>query len=258
MIGLIGGSGFYDTAMLKKTEQKKVHTPFGATSDLVTTGEFEEKKIAFIPRHGAKHSINPSQVNYRANIQAMKELGVQRIIAANAVGSLKEEMKPGELVIVDQFIDLTKGRKNTFYEGTQVCHISTAEPFCKELRKILIESAQKLSLPFHEKGTCIVIEGPRFSTKAESILFKSWGADIINMTLCPEAVLAREAEICYAAIAMVTDYDCWKDSHATGAEVVKIMKENVHKMQMLVKEAIPLIPEQRKCECKDALKSAIQ
>jgi len=258
MIGLIGGSGFYDTKMLNKAEQKKIHTPFGATSDLVTTGEFEGKKIAFIPRHGGKHSINPSQVNYRANVWAMKELGVQRIIAANAVGSLKEEMKPGELVIVDQFIDLTKNRKNTFYEGTQVCHISTAEPFCKELRKILIESAQKLSLPFHEKGTCIVIEGPRFSTKAESMLFKSWDTDIINMTLCPEAVLAREAEICYAAIAMVTDYDCWKDSHVTGAEVVKIMKENVHKMQLLVKEALPLIPEQRKCECKDALKSAIQ
>ncbi|MFH1256715.1 MAG: S-methyl-5'-thioadenosine phosphorylase, partial [Candidatus Diapherotrites archaeon] len=251
MIGLIGGSGIYDPQMLKNAKKVKVETPFGKPSDEITTGEFEGVKIAFIPRHGAKHQFNPSNVPYHANIWALKKLGVTRILSPCAVGSLQEEIKPGELVLVDQFIDKTYARETTFYDKEKVCHISVAEPMCPELRQLLVKDAKKLGLSFHEKGTYVCMEGPRFSTKAESLLHRSWGASVIGMTLCPEAVLAREAEICYASIATVTDYDTFKEGeHVSIETVIKTMNENLEKVKALLQETIPKIPVQgEKCGC---------
>jgi len=256
-IGIIGGTGVYDPNLLEDSEQIKINTPYGPTSDLVTTGKFKGKEIVIIPRHGVKHTINPSNVNYRANIYALKQLGVTHLLAPSAVGSLKEEIKPGHFVFTDQFIDRTYDRKRTFYVGNQVCHISVAEPFCPELRSLLIKEAKSLNLEHHEKGTCVVIEGPRFSTKAESALYRSWNADIIGMTLCPEVVLAREAEICYASIAMISDYDCWRGSHVSIEEVVNTMKQNNDKIKKLLENVIPCIKEERECNCKNALKTAL-
>ncbi len=255
-IGIIGGTGVYDTGLLEEPKEVKVHTPYGSPSGLVTTGIFKEHELVVIPRHGNKHVFNPTNVNYRANIWAMKELGVKSILAPSAVGSLKEEIKPGDLVFTDQFIDRTTKRKSTFYEGQQVCHISVAEPCCNYLRTLLINEARNLGLIFHEKGTCVVIEGPRFSTKAESGLFRSWNADIIGMTMCPEAVLAREAEICYATIAMVTDYDCWKDEHCDISSIMDVIKKNVENVKKLISAVIPRI-EDSDCSCRHALKNSL-
>lgn len=210
-IGIIGGSGIYDPTMLEDIEETKVYTPYGRTSDLVSTGTFQGRRVAFIPRHGRRHQIPPHLVPYRANLWALKELGVQRVIAASAVGSLREDYKPSEFVVIDQFIDRTKWRGDTYYEGGQVCHISTADPFCPELRETFNASAKQLGISSHEKGTYVCIHGPRFSTRAESRLFRSWGADVIGMTLFPEVALARELELCYVSIAMVTDYDVWAE-----------------------------------------------
>ncbi len=221
-LGVIGGSGFDDAAFLSNYEKKKIHTPYGATSDLVATGNIEGVDIAAISRHGESHTLIPGQVNFRANIWAMKELGVTHIIGTTACGSLREEIKPGELVFVDQFIDRSYKREQTFYEGTLTCHITMAEPFCFNIRKLFIRGAEEMKIPFHEKGTMVTIEGPRFSTKAESNLFRQWGCDVVNMTIVPECVLAREVGIHYASIAMVTDYDCWKE-HDGGLSVDEIM-----------------------------------
>ena len=255
-IGIIGGSGLYDPELLEDAKQIKVHTPFGRTSDLITAGNFKGQELFFIPRHGSGHRIHPTDVNSRANIWALKQLGVTHLITSSAVGSLKEEYAPGQLVIADQFIDRTHHRKQTFYEGNQVCHISVAEPCCHYLRNLLNNTAQELQLPHHKKGTCVVIEGPRFSTRAESNVFRSWDADIIGMTMVPEAVLAREAEICYATIAMVTDYDVWKEEHVTLEEVIKTMQSNVEKVKKLLAAVIPKI-EEKDCNCRNALQSAL-
>jgi len=256
-IGIIGGTGVYDPAILSGTKEVKVHTPYGPTSDMFLTGKFSGIDVVFLPRHGKNHSLNPSNVPYRANIWALKQLGVTHILAPTAVGSLKENIKPGDIVFPDQFIDRTTNRKSTFYEGSQVCHISTAEPFCVNLRGLLTKVAKSLSIKYHSKATCVVIEGPRFSTRAESQLYQSWKADIINMTMVPECVLAREAEICYQSIAMVTDYDCWK-THVVDAEMVgRVMKENITKVQKLLAEAIPRIAElPEDCSCRHALEGA--
>jgi 5'-methylthioadenosine phosphorylase len=256
MIGLIGGSGFEDPKLFKIEEEKQVNTEFGKPSGKIKIGTIKGKKVAFISRHGIKHSINPTNVNYRANIQALKDLGVKKILASSAVGSLKDEFRPGELVFVDQFIDRTTKRQQTFYDKNKVAHVSVAEPFCSNLRKKLIESAKELKIDFHEKGTVVVIEGPRFSTKAESFLFKSWNADLIGMTLVPEAVLAREAEICYASIGLITDYDVWKEKPVDVETVLKVMKENTKKLQQLIEKVIPLIDE-KQCECNTAMKNAL-
>ncbi len=255
MIGLIGGSGFENPDLFKLKEEKEIKTEFGEPSAKIKIGKIAGKEIAFISRHGTKHSINPTNVNYRANIQALKDLGVTKILASSAVGSLKEEFKPGQLVFVDQFIDRTTKRQQTFYDKNQVCHISVDKPFCSNLRKHLIDSAKELKIDFHEKGTCVVIEGPRFSTKAESHLFRNWNADLIGMTLVPEAVLAREAEICYSSIALITDYDVWKEKTVNTDSVIKTMKENSVKLQKLIEKVIPLIDE-KTCECNTALKHA--
>jgi 5'-methylthioadenosine phosphorylase len=255
-IGIIGGTGFYDPHLVKNGKEMKLSTPYGPPSDLITVGELKGRKVAFLPRHGKKHTIRPTEVNSRANIHALKELGVQRILAPSTVGSLREDYKPGDLVFVDQFIDRTTRREQSFYTGPKVCHVSVAEPTCHELRKILTGVAEQMKISYHKTGTYVCVEGPRFSTKAESRMFRNWRADVVGMTLVPECVLAREAEICYASIATVTDYDVWKDYPVSAGEVARTMKENIEKVKKLVVETIAKIPEERTCECKDALKNA--
>jgi 5'-methylthioadenosine phosphorylase len=256
-IGIIGGTGFYDPQLVRNGREMRLDTPYGPPSDLIIVGELKGRKVAFLPRHGKKHTIRPTDVNSRANIHALKELGVQRILAPSTVGSLREEYKPGDLVFINQFIDRTTRREESFYTGSKVCHISVAEPMCPNLRKILIEVAEEMSINYHKTGTYVCIEGPRFSTKAESKMFRSWGADVVGMTLVPECVLAREAEICYSSIATVTDYDAWKDQPVTANEVLKTMRANVEKVKCIIAEAVPNIPKERRCECKGALKSAL-
>ncbi len=256
-IGIIGGSGLYDPSMFGSIQEIRISTPYGAPSDSIFLGEFKGRGVAFIPRHGRGHKFPPHKVNYRANIWALKEIGVERILAVSAVGSLREDYAPGDIVIIDQFIDFTKRRDYTFYDGGRACHVSLADPFCPQLREIAIKTLDKLGVKFHDKGTYICIEGPRFSTRAESRLFKSWGADVIGMTLVPEVNLAREAELCYLSICMITDYDVWAPKHVTAEEVAKVMAENVNKAKNLLAELIPKIPKERTCKCSEALKEAL-
>ena len=256
-IGIIGGSGIYDSAMLENVKETKVYTPFGQTSSLISVGYYKDKKTAFIPRHGPRHQIPPHKIPFRANIWALKELGVKRIIAPSAVGSLREDYKPGELVLIDQFIDRTSGRADTFYEGGQVCHVSAADPFCQELHGVLLKAARKLKIQIHEQGTYICIQGPRFSTRAESKLFRSWGADVVGMTLYPEVILAREVEICYASISMVTDYDVWAEKPVSTSDILATMSNNVNSFKKLIDEVVPQISKERICLCGDALKEAL-
>ena len=255
-IGIIGGTGLYDPKLLKNVEEVTVDTPYGAPSDAITIGELAGRRVAFLPRHAKKHTIRPTDVNSRANIFALKKLGVQRILAPSAVGSLKEDYKPGDIAFVDQFIDRTTKREQSFYTEKKVCHISVAEPMCTELRQTLIATAKEIGIRAHDTGTYVCIEGPRFSTKAESRLFRSWGADVIGMTLVPECVLAREAEVCYASIATITDYDVWKDHPVSADEVVATMKASVEKVKRIILEAVSRLPKERDCGCKDALKCA--
>lgn len=257
-IGIIGGTGVYDPGILTAAKETKMKTPYGSPSDRLTAGKYAGIDIVFLPRHGKGHGLNPSLINYRANIWAMKKLGVTHILAPSAVGSLKEAVRPGDIVFPDQFIDRTNGRKSTFYEGAQVCHISAADPFCASLRGLLVKRAKALGIRNHPKGTVVVVEGPRFSTRAESELFRSWKADIINMTMVPECVLAREAQICYQSIAMVTDYDCWKAHAVDAAMVGRVMKENVEKVKRLLTDAIPRIAAEmpEDCSCRHALEGA--
>ena len=256
-IGIIGGSGIYDPDIIEVVEEKKIYTPYGLPSDSIKIGILGGKKIAFIPRHGRKHQLPPHKVNYRANIWALKELGVERVIAVSAVGSLRTDYKPGDFVCTDQFIDMTKKRNYTFYDGPIVAHVSMADPFCPELRELCINSGNKLGIKIHERGTYVCIEGPRFSTRAESRLWKSFGADIIGMTLVPEVNLAREARMCFVNIAMITDYDVWAERPVTAHEVEKVMKENIQKVKDLLKKFVPLIPDSRSCKCGKYMDEAI-
>ncbi|MFH1126895.1 MAG: S-methyl-5'-thioadenosine phosphorylase [archaeon] len=256
-IGIIGGTGVYDPKLLKDKKEIEIDTPYGKPSDRIIIGTLRGKKVAFLNRHGPGHKIPPHMVNYRANIHALKELGVTRILSATAVGSLVEEYMPGDLVILDQFIDRTHGRASTYYDLGQVCHISVADPFCEDMQSHLIRIGKELDYPVHEKGTQVCVNGPRFSTRAESLMFKAWGAHTINMTLVPECVLAREKEICYASIAMVTDYDCWKDHNVSIEDIINTMKQNEQKVKNLLIKAIETIPKERTCACRDALKNAL-
>lgn len=256
-IGIIGGSGVYDPGLFEEIKEIKVYTPFGSPSALISVGTYEGVKVAFIPRHGKGHVIPPHMINYRANIWALRELGVKSVISSSAVGSLRMDYKPGDFVIPDQFIDRTKKRIDTFYEGGQVCHISSADPFCPQLREFFISLAKEMDLRVHGKGTYVCIEGPRFSTRAESKLFRSWGVDIIGMTLYPECVLAREAELCYVAVSMVTDYDVWAEKPVSNEEVMRTMEENVKHFKRLIMEAIPRIPKEKTCGCRHALRDAL-
>lgn len=258
-IGVFGGSGFYK--FLDKCEEHHIATPYGDPSDKVVIGEIEGKKIAFLPRHGAKHQYPPHTINYRANIHAMKQLGVKQIIGPCACGSLQPHIKPGEFVICDQFVDRTRGRKDTFYDGPIATHISLADPYCPTLRGIAYETAKELNIPVHEKGTVVVIQGPRFSTRAESKWFASEGWEVINMTQYPEAYLAREQEICYVNISLITDYDVGLEGHpnvkpVTLEEVVKIFNQNNEKVRDLLFKMIPKMPDERNCICSKALVGA--
>jgi len=256
-IGIIGGTGVGNPEILSDISKVKIHTPYGSPSAVVTQGKIDGIEVATLPRHGEGHSIQPSLVNFRANIRAMKELGVTHLFAITAVGSLREEIEPGHLVFPDQFIDRTTKRKATFYEGQKVCHIPMAEPFCEKMRKILAQTADKLGFAYHGQGTVITVEGPRFSSRAESMMFRQWGADIINMSTVPEVVLAREAGICYASIAMSTDYDCWRETEESVSwEMIKKTIENAVKVQNILMTAVKEI-NFVECSCKEAIKSAL-
>ncbi|TAL28355.1 MAG: S-methyl-5'-thioadenosine phosphorylase [Nitrospirae bacterium] len=238
-IGIIGGSGMDDPRLMKNIREKKVKTPYGKPSSPLTTGKIGSVDVVILARHGKDHSIYPTGVNFRANIYALKKEGCTHILATTAVGSLREKIKPGDLVFVDQFIDHTKHRALTFHDE-KVIHTPMAEPFCKELRALLVKSAKELKLRHHSKGTVITIEGPRFSTKAESHMFRSWGADVINMSTVPEVILARELGICYQSIAMSTDYDCWKEGEepVTWEMILNIMKKNADNVRKLLLQTI--------------------
>ena len=256
-IGVIGGTGVYSEDMLEDTKIMHIKTPYGKPSSEIRVGSFKGRRVAFLFRHGPSHSIPPHKVNSLANIYALKKLGVERIIGIAAVGSLRENIKPGDIVIPDQFIDFTKSRKLTFYDGPKVAHISMADPFCMEMREPAKETLSKLGIRFHEKGTYVCIEGPRFSTRAESNLWRMIKADIIGMTLVPEVTLAREKEMCYLSITSVTDYDCWRTNESVSAEdVIQTMKKNTENIKKILADLIPGIPKERKCECSRALENA--
>ncbi len=258
-IGIFGGSGFY--SLLEKAEEVSIETPYGAPSDKAVVGEISGRKVAFIPRHGRYHQYPPHAINYRANIWAMKELGVERILGPCASGSLQPEIKPGDFVICDQFVDRTYGRKDTFYDGPITTHVSAADPYCPTLREIAVSTAKELEIPVHDGGTVVVIQGPRFSTRAESKWFASEGWEVINMTQYPEVFLARELEICYATIALITDYDVGLEGMpeippVSHEEVIRVFTENNEKLKKLLFEMIPRIPEARDCPCPRALVGA--
>ncbi len=260
-IGIIGGSGLYDPTFVQDAKEIKVHTPYGSPSDSIIVGYAGNKKVAFLPRHGRGHKIPPHNVNYRANIWAMKELGVKKLIGVSAVGSLDLSIKPGDFVVPDQFVDMTKGiRKHTFFEGPVVAHVSMADPFCNYLRRLIVKEAKDAGLRLHEKGTYLCIEGPRFSTRAESSIWHNvYKADIIGMTLVPEVNLACEAEMCYATIGMVTDYDVFAEIPVTAEEVEETMAKNLKNVKELINRVIEDIDpnENGECSCCGALKRAL-
>jgi len=256
-IAIIGGTGVYDPELIENAERVKVYTPYGSPSSTITIGDYEGLKIAFLPRHGDGHVIPPHMIPYRANIWALKELGVKRIVASSAVGSLRMDYEPGDFVLTNQFIDRTKTRKDTFYEGGTIAHVSSADPVCPQLHDFFGNHADKLGLTCHKEGTYVCIQGPRFSSRAESKLFRQWGCDIIGMTMYPEIILAREAEICYVSVAMVTDYDVWADKPVTAAEVIETMEGNSANFKKLIMSALPEIPKEMTCDCANALKGAI-
>ncbi|MCQ4406976.1 MAG: S-methyl-5'-thioadenosine phosphorylase, partial [Sulfolobaceae archaeon] len=243
-IGIIGGSGLYDPGIIKDAREVKVYTPYGEPSDYIIVGKVEGRSVAFLPRHGRGHRIPPHKINYRANVWAMKELGVKFLISVSAVGSLRLDYKPGDFVVPDQFIDMTKKRDYTFFDGPVVAHVSMAEPFCESLRRVIVSASKDLNITTHDRGTYICIEGPRFSTRAESRVWKEvFKADIIGMTLVPEVNLACEAQLCYATIAMVTDYDVFAEIPVTAEEVTRVMAENTEKVKRLLYEVIKRLPE---------------
>ena len=258
-IGIIGGSGIYDMAELTDREEKTVSTPFGDPSGPYVLGTLRGKRVAFLARHGAGHRILPSELNFRANIYGFKVLGVERILSASAVGSLKQEYKPLDIVVPDQFFDRTRGRISTFFGRGLVAHVAFAHPVCGQLSAIAADSAEKVGATIHRGGTYVNMEGPQFSTLAESRLYRSWGMDIIGMTNLQEAKLAREAEICYATIALVTDYDCWHPDHdsVTVDLIIANLLQNAVTAQKTIADAVDRITGSRTCACKDALATAI-
>ncbi len=257
-VGIIGGTGVYSADLFSNDKRVKIYTPFGGTSDLINIGEYAGRRVAFIPRHGRNHTIPPHRINSRANIWALRSLGVTRIIAPSAVGSLKIEYKPGDIAIPHQFIDFTKNRKYTFYDGGEICHISTADPFCRDLSGIVKGCAIRLNYVVHSEVTYLCIEGPRFSTVAESHFFRNMGADIIGMTVVPECILAREAQICYVSISTITDYDVWTESKVSSSDILEVLKKNVERTKKLIKQMIPLIPSERlNCRCGHALEGSL-
>lgn len=258
-VGIIGGSGLYQIEGVTILEEVKIKTPWGMPSDAITIAEVGGVKAGFLPRHGRGHFILPHEINYRANIASLKMLGAGQIIAFSAVGSLKERIKPLDFVIPNQIIDRTKSRISTFFGDGIAAHIAFADPFCSRLHELILIAAQKLNIPMHTNETLICMEGPAFSTRAESHLYRLWQAGVINMSTLPEAKLAREAEMCYAVICMSTDYDCWKEDeeHVTVDMVVNNLNKNASNAKALIKELIPLLAKERDCSCKEAIKYAI-
>lgn len=258
-LGVIGGSGLYDMAELENVEMVEVRTPFGDPSDAFLTGRLEGREMVFLPRHGRGHRIAPSMLNYRANIFGMKQMGVEWLIAISAVGSMKEEISPGDVMIPDQFFDLTRSRVGTFFGGGIAVHVSMADPVCPDLSALLAKCAVATGATVHEGGTYLCIEGPQFSTRAESNVYRSWGVSVIGMTNMPEAKLAKEAELCYATLALVTDYDCWHQAEAdvTVEAIVALLRQNAALAQHVIRDVALHLPAERECPCKDALKDAI-
>jgi 5'-methylthioadenosine phosphorylase len=258
-IGIIGGSGLYDMAELTDREEKTISTPFGDPSGPYVVGTLRGKRVAFLARHGAGHRLLPSELNFRANIYGMKVLGVERILSASAVGSLKMEYQPLDIVVPDQFFDRTRGRISTFFGKGIVAHVAFAHPLCHDLSAIAADSAQKVGAIVHRGGTYVNMEGPQFSTLAESKLYRVWGMDVIGMTNLTEAKLAREAEICYATLALVTDYDCWHPDHdsVTVDLIIANLTQNAATAQKTIADAVETISGARTCACKDALATAI-
>ena len=259
VVGVIGGSGLYEMEGLKGVKEIKIKTPFGNPSDAYIVGKLGNVKMVFLPRHGRGHRILPSELNFRANIYGMKKLGVEWIISVSAVGSMREDIKPGHIVVVDQFFDRTRGRVSTFFGNGIVGHVEFADPVCPHLSSILYEAGQSVGASIHKGGTYICIEGPQFSTRAESRIYRKWGVDVIGMTNIPEAKLAREAEICYATLALSTDYDCWHETEesVTVEMILDTLKRNVATAKAIIKEAVPRISSQRMCKCAAAIKYAV-
>jgi 5'-methylthioadenosine phosphorylase len=258
-IGIIGGSGLYDIDGLHQVKRMTVSTPFGSPSSPVMVGEVDGVRVAFLSRHGRGHRFSPSEINYRGNIYALKALGVRRVISVSAVGSMKESMKPGEVVLPDQFIDLTKRRSSTFFEGGVVAHVAFGDPVCASLSASLLAAGRSVGATVHQGGIYLCMEGPQFSTKAESHLYRQWGVSVIGMTNMPEAKLAREAELCYATVALVTDYDCWHQTEeaVTVEAILATLCANVALAKRLLRAAVKSAASVTTCACQQALQHAI-
>jgi 5'-methylthioadenosine phosphorylase len=258
-IGVIGGSGLYHMPGLKNPKEVRITTPFGKPSDAYVIGTLEGKQVAFLSRHGRGHLISPTELNFRANIYGFKKLGVERIISVSAVGSLREDYRPTDMALPAQFVDRTRGRISTFFSGGIVAHIGFDTPVCPTVSGVLEDATRKAGVPIHVGGTYLCMEGPAFSSKAESNLYRSWGMDVIGMTAIQEAKLAREAEICYAVLAMVTDYDCWHPGHdaVTVTQILEYLSRNVENSQKIVSQAVRALTPERKCKCATALAHAI-
>jgi len=258
-IGVIGGTGFY--SLLDGAVERRIETPYGAPSDVVTVGEMAGRRVAFVPRHGRTHAIPPHAINYRANIYALKALGCTRVLGPCAAGSLQPHVRPGDLVICDQYVDRTAGRKDTFYDGPVITHVSMAEPFCPTLRGVATTVARRLDFSMHKAGTVVVIQGPRFSTRSESRWFRQQGWEVINMTQYPECALARELELCYLNLSLITDYDVGVEGDSavtpvTADEVARRFRENLSRLRELIAGIITMIPRERTCLCASALRQA--
>ena len=259
ILGVIGGSGLYEMEGMKNVRQVTVKTPFGDPSDALVVGEIEGRTLAFLPRHGRGHRIPPSQINYRANIYAMKKIGARWLLSISAVGSMKENIRPGDIVVVDQFYDHTRFRPNTFFSDGIVGHIPFADPVCPRLAGLAHSSAKKVVKRVHKGGTYLCMEGPAFSTRAESLIYRKWGVDVIGMTNMPEAKLAREAELCYATLALATDYDCWHETEEDVSieAILAIIRRNVENSKRIIRDVARRLPGKGGCGCGDALRYAI-
>lgn len=257
-IGVIGGSGLYEIEGLEDVKEVELATPFGPPSDRLVTGRFQGRRLVFVPRHGRGHRFLPAEVPYRANLYALKSLGVEWVLSVSAVGSLDEDLRPGDICLPDQFIDRTWGRASTFFGNGVAGHVALADPVCATLQHAVWETRELVGARFHRGGAYLCIQGPQFSTRAESFLYRGWGARVIGMTNATEARLAREAELCYATIALVTDYDCWHETEEVSVEqILKIINRNVALAQQIIRRAVQMLPERRTCACKDALAHAV-
>ena len=259
ILGIIGGSGLYEMEGMRNVRHVRVRTPFGNPSDALVVGEIGGRTLAFLPRHGRGHRIPPSQINFRANIYAMKKIGARRVLSLSAVGSMKENIRPGDIVVVDQFYDHTRFRPNTFFSDGIVGHIPFADPVCPALADAAYHSARKVVKRVHRGGTYLCMEGPAFSTRAESRIYRKWGVDVIGMTNMPEAKLAREAEVCYATLALATDYDCWHESEEDVSieSILAIIRQNVEHSKRIIREVAGRLPGREGCGCSETLRYAI-